>query len=648
MRAIRGLTLAHDMGAAGLAMVFGLMVRLGPIGLEPYWTKVLAFMAISGVVGYFAGLNSGIWRYASLSDLEAVVKTATVSILVFALVMFLANRLDEFPRSTMLASWAFMILLLSGSRIGYRVWRTHRALASGLGRDVKHVLIIGATDRAEGFVKAASEGRVPGYVVAGIIDERDRRAGRTIRGVRVLDTIGNLEHVVTKLAKDGLPIGAFVIAAQSEAGGKDFDRLADVAEKHNIQLLRLPDIGKLGQGKKAYDRIVPERVQLEDLLPRRVVSLNRERIAGLFENATVLVTGAGGSIGSELCRQALRLRPKRIVLVDQSEFLLHEIDVELRREGTATEVVALIGNVRDRGQIFRYFETYRPNFVFHAAALKHVPIVERQPLEGLKTNVLGTRNVADAAKSVDAKAMVLISTDKAVNPTNIMGASKRMAESYCQALDVIGGTRFVTVRFGNVLGSAGSVIPLFARQIAAGGPVTVTHPEIERYFMTIPEAVQLVLHATRHGLSEGDAGRGRIFVLDMGKPVKIVEVARKMIRLQGFRPDQDIAIKFIGLRPGEKMFEELFEHTETLVATDVEGVLSAEPRRMYDHSTIAQMFEELRAVAQDGQVKAADHIVHRLVPEYVSADALPSKSETGQGATVHVLAPDKKSGKSGT
>lgn len=454
----------------------------------------------------------------------------------------------------------------------------------------------------------------------------------------------NLEGVVTKLAKDGLPVSAFVIAAHSSEGENDFDKLADVSERHGIELLRLPEIGQLGRGKRAYERIVPERVQLEDLLPRRVVSLDREPLKGLFEGATVLVTGAGGSIGSELCRQVLRLRPRRLVLVDNSEFLLHEIDVELCREGTAAEIVALLGNVRDRAQMFSYFETQRPDIVFHAAALKHVPIVERQPVEGLRTNVLGTGNVADAASKFDAKAFVLISTDKAVNPTNFMGASKRMAESYCQALDVVGKTRFVTVRFGNVLGSAGSVIPLFARQIAAGGPVTVTHPEIERYFMTIPEAVQLVLHATRSGVSSADSDRGRIFVLDMGKPVKIADVARKMIRLQGFRPDIDIAIRFIGLRPGEKMFEELFDHGEAIVATDVAGVLSAAPRRIFDHMTIAQMFEELRVATKEGDRKTADGIVTRLVPEYRPETGIAACADVGQGAELHVVASDKTSG----
>ena len=317
----------------------------------------------------------------------------------------------------------------------------------------------------------------------------------------------------------------------------------------------------------------------------------------------------------------LSLKPKRLILVDSSEYLLYAIDSELGLTSAATEIVPRLGNVRNRNQIRAIFDELRPEIVFHAAALKHVPLVENQPLEGLNTNVLGTRNVADAALAVDAKAMVLISTDKAVNPTNIMGASKRMAEAYCQSLDVVGGTHFVTVRFGNVLGSAGSVVPLFEKQIRAGGPVTITHPEIERYFMTIPEASQLVLHATTFGVGSSNE-RGRIFVLDMGLPVKIIDVAKKMIRLAGLEPDKDIAIEVIGLRPGEKLHEELFRSTEQLVATNAEGVLSAAPRRMFDQAAISAMFDELATDIENGDLSSGLRIVKRLVPEYVADERL--------------------------
>ncbi len=318
-----------------------------------------------------------------------------------------------------------------------------------------------------------------------------------------------------------------------------------------------------------------------------------------------------------MCRKLLGFKPKRLVLVDNSEYLLYAIDSELRcRPGGATKIEARLGDVRDRRGILTLMEEHRPDFVFHAAALKHVPIVEAQPLEGLRTNVLGTRNVADAAFATNARAMVMISTDKAVNPTNVMGASKRMAETYCQHLDLAGRTRFVTVRFGNVLGSAGSVVPLFERQIGAGGPVTVTHPEIERYFMTIPEAAQLVLHASNHAIST-DSERGHIFVLDMGQPVKILDVARKMIQLAGFQPDRDIPIEFIGLRPGEKMHEELFASSEGLVATGVTGVLSAAPRLIVERSGIAPLFDCLARDIDEANVAGALNLLKRIVPEFV-------------------------------
>lgn len=277
--------------------------------------------------------------------------------------------------------------------------------------------------------------------------------------------------------------------------------------------------------------------------------------------------------------------------------------------------------------MFALFEEGRPEIVFHAAALKHVPIVESQPLEGLATNVIGTRNIADAAAHVGARAMVMVSTDKAINPTNVMGASKRMAEAYCQALDLSLSTHFVAVRFGNVLGSTGSVVPLFEKQIREGGPLTVTHPEIERYFMTIPEAVQLILHATSHGVSARSTQRGRIFVLDMGKPVKVVEIARKMIRLAGFEPDIDIKIEFIGLRPGEKLYEELFNERETLVATGIPGVLMVSPRQILDRQSIVHSIDELDSYIQGGDLANGLRIVDRVVPEYTQDPRLSRRLE---------------------
>ena len=620
---IRGAVVAHDMGAAGLALGLGLSLRLGQMPGTEYFLPILAFMAIAAVIGYVCGLNGGVWRYASLSDLEAVVKTATFTVLSFSLLLFLVNRLDMMPRASIVISWGAMILALSGSRLAYRLIRNRRTHQRSDHR--RNVLLLGASGNAEYFLKAVGERHDLPYRVLGLIDDRDRRTGLSIRGHRVLGTAKDLDAVIEKLAQRGLAAEALVLTnTQAVRGDESFDLVAEAAKRHGLKLLRLPELNDLqGGGERSAAALAPQPIAIEDLLPRRVVKLNKDKVGELVLGSTVLVTGAGGSIGSELCRQLLSLGPKRLVLLDSSEYLLYAIGSELSRNAGATQIVPRLGNVRNRNQIRALFEEQQPEIVFHAAALKHVPIVEDQPLEGLNTNVLGTRNVADAALSVNAKAMVLISTDKAVNPTNVMGASKRMAESYCQSLDVAGRTHFVTVRFGNVLGSAGSVVPLFEKQIRDGGPVTVTHPEIERYFMTIPEAAQLVLHATTHGVGATD-DRGQIFVLDMGRPVKIVDVARKMIRLAGFEPEQEIKIEFVGLRPGEKMHEELFHASMELVATSMDGVLSSASRRPFNYADISDMFDELAAAIADNDIGAGLQIVKRMVPEYVTDERLAS------------------------
>ncbi len=592
---VQGVVIFHDMLMAGVSLLIGLTLRLGPASIDDYALPVLGFMAIAGVSGHVLGLNRGVWRYTSLAEIEAVVKTSTLTVIGFALVLFMVNRLESIPRASIVASWGAMILALSGSRIMYRQMRNRRSQHRADRQ--RNVLLLGTSSNAENFLKAASERKDLAYRAVGLIDYSGRRTGLSIRGCPVLGTISDLDSVIAKLARRDLNPEALVLTSTVTDG--TFELVADAAKRHALKLLRLPELNGL-RGNQERDSIalVPQRIVLEDLMPRRTVKLNQDDVSQMICGATVLVTGAGGSIGSGLCRQLLVLKPGRLILLDSSEYLLYTIDNELCQVAGATKIVSRLGNVRNRDQIRALFEEQRPDIVFHAAALKHVPLVESQPLEGLDTNALGTRNVADAALAINANAMVLISTDKAVNPTNVMGASKRMAESYCQSLDVLGRTRFVTVRFGNVLGSAGSVVPLFEKQIRSGGPVTVTHPEIERYFMTIPEAAQLVLHATTFGIGDGGS-RGRILVLDMGHPVKIVDVARKMIRLAGLQPDKDIEIKFIGLRPGEKMNEELFRSSEALIATNLQGVLSASPRRMFDHLEISAMFDDIaKAIEQ--------------------------------------------------
>jgi O-antigen biosynthesis protein WbqV len=393
------------------------------------------------------------------------------------------------------------------------------------------------------------------------------------------------------------------------------DNLLSLASEHGISLGRLP--GSTEIQSDATLPTEPKPIALEDLLHRPQKRLDRRGMRNLIEGKRVLVTGAGGSIGSELVRQLAGFSPAHISLVDNCEYNLYAIDLELSQSCPSLSRAAVLCDVRDRKRVARAFDREMPEIVFHAAAYKHVPLVEQNPLEGVRTNVVGTRNVADEAVRCGARAMVMISTDKAVNPTNVMGATKRLAEAYAQALDLTGSeTRFVTVRFGNVLGSTGSVVPLFQKQIAAGGPVTVTHPDITRYFMTIPEAVQLVLQASVSGASSEDY-RGKLFVLDMGAPVRIADLARQMIRLAGKRPDIDIPIQYVGLRPGEKLHEELLHAREHLVESPQSGLMLAAPRPGI-LQILAREIDGLEVAVNDGDEDAALRLLRRAIPEFIS------------------------------
>jgi O-antigen biosynthesis protein WbqV len=409
--------------------------------------------------------------------------------------------------------------------------------------------------------------------------------------------------------------------------------LLAAAEGQGVRVLRAPSLTALAPAEQGQIQLQP--IAIEDLLNRRQVALDRDGMARLIQRRRVLVTGAGGSIGSELARQVAGFAPAELMLVDHGEFALWQIDLELAETQGGVKRRAVIADVRDAGRMRELCASFRPELVFHAAALKHVPIVEDNPLEGLRTNCLGTQAVADAAASCGAQAMVLISTDKAVNPSSVMGASKRLAEMYCQGLDVAarrgGGMRCVTVRFGNVLGSTGSVVPLFRRQLAAGGPLTVTHPDMQRYFMTVREAVGLVLQASVVGTGPTGLQDGGIFVLDMGEPVKIVDLARQMIRLAGLRPEKDVAIRFSGLRPGEKLFEELFHGSETPAPTGHAGLLMASPR-VADISIVRAALADIERAASAGDVAAGLKILARMVPEFAhnAAGSIPALAVSEQ------------------
>lgn len=614
---IRRLSLLHDGVAAGVAFLGGFVLRLGEQSMDYLFTghvlsSCLLFMVLTVVVSSFFDLSRGVWRYTSAPDVVSIVKIATLSVMLFSMAMFFVIRLQDIPRTSMVITWCLLILIMGGSRLTYRMWRSHRSRLHHQGQSVQHVILIGTGNEAETFIRATLERSDMPYHVCGVYDERGRRSGLKMRGVPIIGKLGELQSLIHEYRGPDERIAALILTMPVGRMPMGLmDQLMDVAVENGLELRRLPQVSNPAGDN--IRRIIPEQVSIEDILPRAAVSLDFNELRNMLERRTVLVTGAGGSIGAQLCREIASCRPARLVLLELSEYMLYDIEQELREKAPDLEIIARLCDVREREAVDRIFAIERPEYVFHAAALKHVPMVERQPIEGVRTNVFGSRNVADASQAVGARAMVMVSTDKAVNPTNVMGATKRAAELYCQALDLTSPTRFVSVRFGNVLGSTGSVVPLFKRQIANGGPITVTHPEITRYFMTIPEATQLMLHALQLAIT-GESSRGRIYVLDMGEPVKIAELARRMIILSGLKPNVDIKIAYTGLRPGEKLFEELFSDREKLSGTDAKSVLIASPGSVARADLDVFMAAAERAV-DSGSPEQCVQLLRGLVPE---------------------------------
>ena len=637
------LAFLHDVFMAAASLVASLYLRIGSgiLDYEPRLTAtyVVSFTLIAASVFLLTGLYRGIWRYASLPDLFNIARAVSFTVLAFLPVMFVLTRLEALPRSTLLIDWFVLIALLGGPRLAYRLFKD-RGLDHMLER-VKHqsvpVLLISAKEGADTFIREMRRDPRAVYRVVGVLADTPSRVGREIYRVPVLGTIDALETVVEQLDRRSKRPQKLIITAQN-LPGEQVRRLLDRADAMAIPLARLP---KLTDFERNLDN--PERalqpIALEDLLGRPQAVLDRDGMARLVRGRRVLVTGAGGTIGSELARQVAALFPNRLTLLDSGEFALYGIEMELRERVPGLNPLPLLRDVRDRRQVEEVVSAEKPEIIFHAAALKHLPMVEANPIEGVLTNIVGSRNVAEAARAYGTSLVVMISTDKAVNPTSVMGATKRLAESFCQALDLhearrgslSHGSRYVTVRFGNVLGSTGSVVPLFRRQLAAGGPLTVTHPEVTRFFMTVREAVELVLQAAALSPSTADAdARGKIFVLDMGEPVKIVDLAHQMIRLAGLRPGRDIGIEFIGLRPGEKLHEELFHPAEPLVPTANPAIRLAAPRAA-DYAMLARSIDELEENARVRREERALQLLARLVPEYRRDSAIPGRTAVSGG-----------------
>lgn len=618
---LRTLGTVHDFLAAGVSFFAAYVVA---IGFYEAWItpgiieKLTLFSFGSAAVFYFFSLNGGSWRYASLPDLTAIIKASSVAVLGYVLIQFLYSRGEGLPRTVPVVLWLFMIASLAGPRVIFRIAKESGGfgLLTGILRPkagATHVLIYGHNDIAEAYIRAVRLRRGADVFIAGIVDDDEQRQNHMLQGRRVLGTSADLSIIKEVLQVKGLNITELVVADNS-LSPKALTGLVERAVNAGLKITRLPDILRTAtiRGNMHID---PKPLEVRDLLGRKEISLSSVEVTRLIEERTILLTGAGGSIGSELARQISEFNPKRFVLCDISEHFLYSIDMELTEKHPEIEFIARIADVRDKNRIDAVFEEFRPNVVFHAAALKHVPLVEDNALEAVKTNFIGTKNCADAALAFGSNIFVMISTDKAVNPTNVMGATKRAAEAYCQLLDLKSEhTRFKTVRFGNVLGSNGSVVPRFAAQIAKGGPVTVTHPNIMRYFMTIPEAVTLVLQSSAHG-ERASAERGKILVLNMGKPVLIAELAARMIQLAGLRPGIDIQIEYTGLRPGEKLYEELFDPSEVEAGSEGDSYMVVSPR-VVEPSILEGAISEMETLRHGDHLRNVIGLLKRIVPEF--------------------------------
>ena len=657
-KSLRSTALVYDMAMAGLAMYAALILRLGRFegfdnislvghfnGLQDsnlVFGAVLPFVAAAGASLLILRTYRTSWRHASTADLTNVVKAATLAVLIYTPICFVVNRLYLIPRTSMVLAWMVFLLLMAGSRIGYRLFREGHLFFERhpMAPGQLPILIVGGGVDAK--ILLLSLDRASEYYPVGVLD--DGVNGDLLGGVPVLGRVSDVERVVT-LFRDAGDRPRKLVVVDRTLPPTRLNALVESATRLGLTVARAPDPTQFRPGTSDGPELQP--ITVEDLLGRPQIVLDPKPVRRFVNGRRVLVTGAGGSIGSEMVRQVCAIGPAAICLVDASEFNLYMIDAEVSEKWPAIERVARVIDVRHRLLIEGCFESFRPDIVFHAAALKHVPLVEGNPVEAIWTNAIGTRHVCDATVAIGCRAMVLISTDKAVNPTNVMGASKRCAEGYCQTLalahsDRPAATRFMAVRFGNVLGSSGSVVPLFERQLKAGGPLTVTHPDIERYFMTIREAVQLVLQAS--ALGDGNTTlMGQVFALDMGSPVKIADLARQMIRLAGLEPGKDVAIEFTGLRPGEKLFEEVFHAGEVVEPTAVPRVNVACPRTHLQLPAFSLVFDALEQACCCGREGDAIKLLRTIVPEYqapsrLSPAAFPSAAPAMGGGKVAVAA----------
>jgi len=630
--------LLMDVLCVAVAFVLAFALRLdGPSNLfqthlARFFWLFLPLLALRLGANLRFNLYQRLWRYASIEEMQSIVLATTAASLAFGLLV-LALALGGpgwpthgLPRSIVAIEWLLSLALLGGSRFSLRAiqagrWVGGHAVAQSSIGTIKRVLVVGAGDAGATVARELHLRPRLAMEPVGFIDDDPEKQGKLIHGVKVVGSRRELVPAIARLAVDS------VIVAMPTAPGAIIREILRDCERIGVGVMTVPGMAELISGRVTVSQVRP--VQVEDLLRREPANIDLEAIAGFLEGATVLVTGAGGSIGSELCRQIAAFHPARMLLLGRGENSIYHIHTELLSRGlSSTEMVPIIADTRDLPRIKTIMRKHDPTIVFHAAAHKHVPLMEANPSEAVATNIFGTRNLLDVSAEMGVESFVLVSTDKAVNPTNVMGATKRVAEMMLQRMAATTGRRFLAVRFGNVLGSRGSVLPLFKQQIAAGGPVTVTHREITRYFMTIPEAVQLIIQAAAMGRG------GEIFVLDMGEPIRIYDLAVDLIQLSGLEPHRDIAIKITGLRPGEKLHEELFTASERQVSTKNSRIFVSS-LQWSDGDRLERGLQQLAMLLASGGdsparlIAALCHLVPEFTPMDGSRPAVAITKDTG-------------------
>ncbi len=594
--------LLHDLTCVPLAFALAYWLRFNLGSIPPEYQKslyqlILIAVPVQGIFFWYSGLYRGLWRFASIPDLVRIFKVTGLGSLAIVAIAFILTRLQGIPRSVLLLYPLLLVAGLSASRIAYRWYKDHRLGFSS--QEGTRTLIVGAGRAGEMLVRDLLH-RVE-YRPLAFLDDNPEMYKREIHGIPVHGGTDRLGEFVRLLSVD------LVLLAIPSADKVLLQRLVLECNQIGVQCQTLPSVFEMAGRQVDAGKL--RSVTVEDLLGREVVELDHDAIAGYLAGKVVLVTGGGGSIGSELCRQIAAQKPAQLIVFDNGEFNLYTIEYELRHSFPDIVSAAILGDVKNQDRVNWLFQMYRPDVVYHAAAYKHVPMLEANPAEGVRNNIFGTKVVADAADRFGVGRFVLVSTDKAVNPVSVMGTTKRIAEIYCQNLNSRSNAQFITTRFGNVLGSAGSVVPLFQQQIEKGGPVTVTHKDITRYFMTIPESVSLILQAGAMG------GGGEIFVLDMGEPVLINDLAKQMIQLSGLKVGKDIKIIYTGLRPGEKLYEELLHESEVLKKTSHDKLFLARSRNV-DWNWLENQLIDLESVAVSRDVEKMLIIMHDIVPEF--------------------------------